>query len=192
MPTRTARELIGLPVFSVAEGQNLGTVSGLLVRREDRTVEAVGIGGGTFRQARYLRLAQLSTIGADAVMVPTAGALKESLSGSQIKALDGTLAGRPVVSESGQRLGEVVGFAITVATGKIEVFHVRPESAGLARLAAIVRADSVQIGDHLVVTLGANALILRDAAIPLLQTESPAKEPEVAPKAEGEQVAPGD
>jgi uncharacterized protein YrrD len=188
MPTRTARELIGLPVFSVAEGQRLGTVSGLLVRREDRVVEAVGVGGGAFRQARYLRLAQLHTIGTDAVMVPSAGALKESLSGSHVKSLDATLTGRPVVSESGQRLGEVVGYTVNTATGKIEVFHVRPGSAGFARLAAIMRSDSVQIGDHLVVTLGANALILRDEAISLLLPETPAPE-ENSTRTEGEQKA---
>jgi len=43
---RKAQELMGLPVLKVAEGKQFGAISRLLVNRETRSVEAVGIGGG--------------------------------------------------------------------------------------------------------------------------------------------------
>src|SRR6266511_3419913 len=43
---RGAQELVGLQVLTIAEGKRLGTISRLLVRREERSVAAVGIGGG--------------------------------------------------------------------------------------------------------------------------------------------------
>jgi sporulation protein YlmC with PRC-barrel domain len=47
-----AQELIGLPVLTIAEGKRLGAISRILIRREERALEAVGIGGGAFSSPR--------------------------------------------------------------------------------------------------------------------------------------------
>jgi sporulation protein YlmC with PRC-barrel domain len=161
---RGAQALVGLPVLTIAEGKRLGSISRLLVRREERAVEAVGIGGSAFSSPRYLRFSQLSTIGADAVMVASEAVLKEGLPSQEIRALDGSLPGRPVVTERGQKVGEVAGFTVNTQSGRIETYRVRPEAAGLARLAALVKNDLVEIPDAHVVSLGAHALIVRDEA----------------------------
>src|SRR3954451_19756526 len=119
---RKSQELMGLPVLTVAEGKHLGAISRLLVRRETRTVEAVGIGGGAFSHPSYLRFSQLSSIGDDAVMVPSEAVLKEGIPPEEIKELDSSLLGRPVVTEHGQKLGEVTGFTANSDTGRIEAF----------------------------------------------------------------------
>jgi sporulation protein YlmC with PRC-barrel domain len=161
---RGAQELVGLQVLTIAEGKRLGTISRLLVRRQERSVDAVGIGGGAFSQPRYLRFSQLSNIGADAVMVASEAVLKEGLPPQEIRELDGSLVGRPVVTERGQKLGEVVGFIVNTSSGRIETYRVRPDAAGLAWLAALVKPDRMEIHDAHVVSLGANALIVRDDA----------------------------
>jgi uncharacterized protein YrrD len=170
--TRRIEELLGLPVLSVHEGQKLGTISGVLIRREDRTVEAIGVGGGPFRQARYLRLSQLSTIGQDAVMVPSAAILRESLSGQHIRTLDASLPGRPVMSESGQRLGEVTSFTLSTATGRIESYRIRPDASGKSWLASLMKSGIVELADAHVLSLGQNALIVRDDAVSLLKPDA--------------------
>jgi uncharacterized protein YrrD len=171
---RKAQELMGLPVLTVAEGKQLGAISRLLVRRETRSVEAVGIGGGAFRHPSYLRFGQLSSIGADAVMVASEAVLKEGLPPEEIGELDSNLLGRPVVTQHGQKLGEIVGFTANTGTGRIEAFRVRPEAAGLARLAALVHLghlEMVELPDALVVSLGDSALIVREAAASLWQRD---------------------
>ena len=171
---RKAQELMGVPVLTIAEGKNLGTISRLLVRRETRSLEAVGIGGGAFSHPSYLRYSQLSTIGADAVMVASEAVLKEGIPPEEIKELDSSVLGRPVVTEHGQKLGEVAGFTANTGTGRIESFRVRPETAGLARLAALVhlgKPEAVELLDALVVSLGDSALIVRDAAVALWQPD---------------------
>jgi uncharacterized protein YrrD len=64
-----AHALVGLPVLTIAEGKRLGAISRILIRREERSVEAVGIGGGDFSSPHFLRFRQLSTIGVHDVMV---------------------------------------------------------------------------------------------------------------------------
>jgi uncharacterized protein YrrD len=175
--SRKVEELMGLPVFSVHEGQRLGNVSGVLVRREERVVEAVGVGGGPFRQARYVRLSQLSTIGSHAVMVPSASVLKEALSPQHVRAMESHLAGRPVMSASGQRLGEVVSFTVQIPTGRIESYRVRPDAANKSWLASLIKSETVELSDDLVVSMGASALIVRDEAISLVKPETAAEPP---------------
>jgi sporulation protein YlmC with PRC-barrel domain len=163
---------MGLPVLTIAEGKHLGAISRLLVNREARLVEAVGIGGGAFSHPSYLRFSQLSTIGADAVMVDSEAVLKEGIPPEKIGELDSSLQGRPVVTEHGQKLGEVAGFTVNTGTGQIESFRVRSEAAGLARLAALVHLGNpelVELPDALVVSLGDSALIVRDEAASLWQ-----------------------
>src|SRR5215212_8735767 len=174
--SRAIEAVVGLPVFSVHEGQRLGSVSGVLIRLEERAIEAVGIGGGPFRQPRYLLRTQLSTIGADAVMVPSASVLEQVLSATHVRALDGPLAGRPVMSESGQRLGEIVSYTFETATGRIQSYRVRPDATNKSWLASLIKSESVTLPDTLVRSLGASALIVRDEAIILVLPESVAEE----------------
>jgi cold-inducible RNA-binding protein len=162
---RGAQELVGLPVLAVAEGKRLGSISRILIRREARAVEAVGVDGGAFSSPRYLRFSQLSTIGVDDVMVAGESVLKEGIPPQEIGDLDGSLPGRAVVTEHGQKLGEVVGFTVNTSSGRIESYQVRTETAGLlARLAALVKPNVIEIPDALVLSLGTSALIVREGA----------------------------
>jgi uncharacterized protein YrrD len=177
---RKAHELMGLPVLTVAEGKHLGAISRLLVNRETRSVEAVGIGGGAFSHPRYLRFSQLGSIGGDAVMVASEAVLKEGLAPGETGELDSSLLGRPVVTEQGQKLGEVAGFTANTGTGRIESFRVRPEAGGLARLAArahLSHPEVVELPDALVVSLGDSALIVREAAASLWPPDPPGQSP---------------
>jgi sporulation protein YlmC with PRC-barrel domain len=105
-------------------------------------------------------------------MVASEAVLKEGLPPQEIRELDSSLLGRSVVTEGGERLGEIAGFTVNTGTGRIESFRVRPDTAGLARLAALVRfinPELVELKDALVVSLGASALIVRDRTASLWQ-----------------------
>lgn len=173
---RRARELVGLPVLTVAEGQQLGTISALRVQREERRVVAVAIGGGTFARPQYLRFADLQTLGADAAMVASAAVLKRGVPAAELRELDDGLTGRPVVTQSGQRLGEIVDFSIDPEGGRIESYRARPEAGLLARLAALLKPETILLPDALVVALGAHALIVRDEALSLFAPAAGAPE----------------
>lgn len=164
---RRARDLLGLPVLTVAEGQRLGQVGALLVRREDRSVAAVGIRGGTLGRLRYLPFSQVRSVGPDALMVEGESVLQEQVPAEESRELDAGLPGRPVVTESGQKLGEITGFAVNVESGRIELYHMRVETSLLGRLKSLVKRDEVDIPDTMAVRLGADALIVTEDAVSL-------------------------
>jgi hypothetical protein len=97
------------------------------------------------------------------------------------------------MSAGGQRLGEVVSFTIETATGKIESYSVRPDATNKSWLASLIKSESVELSDSLVVSLGANALIVRDEAISLVKPaaeEGPATPPDAPPPPAASDEAP--
>jgi uncharacterized protein YrrD len=171
---RWAKELMGLPVLSVAEGQRLGTISALFIDRDARAVAAIGVSGGAFTRAHHLRFADLQTIGADAVMIAAAAIAQKGLPAAELRELDDRLAGRSVVTESGRQVGEIEGYAVNTTTGRLESYQVRPETSRLARLTGLGKPEALEIPDAQVVALGAHALILRDDAVPPGESFEPA------------------
>ena len=81
--------------------------------------------------------------------------LGSSLPANEARALDSHLTGRPVLTASGERLGEIAGFQVNVATGKIPAFELRPDTSFLGRLAAFGRERVIEVPDASVVSLGA-------------------------------------
>jgi uncharacterized protein YrrD len=161
---RNASDLLRLAVLSVSEGKRLGEIDGLLVRRETRTLAALVVGSGVFSHRRYLRFSHARSFGADTVMVQQESDLDAELPREELREIDTALSGRPVVTRSGQHLGEIVDYAADLGTGKIESYQVQPEASLLARLIPLGRHDALEILDAQVVALGADALVVRDEA----------------------------
>jgi len=161
---RKASDLLRLAVLSVSEGKRLGEIDGLLVQRDTRTLAALVVGSGVFSHRRYLRFSHARSFGADTVMVQQESHLDAELPREELRQLDTALSGRPVVTRSGHRLGEILDYAVDLSTGKIETYRVQPEASLLARMVPLGRHDALVIPDAMVIALGADALVVRDEA----------------------------
>ena len=176
---RAAQELMGLPVLTIGEGKNLGSISRLLVRRETRSLVAVGIGGGAFSHTSYLRYSQ---------------AQQDRRRRRDGRERGGPEGGDPAWGDwqgwtaaswaalwspsTARSSGRWPASPRTPPPGRIEAFRVRPEVAGLARLAALAHLHHPEIAelpDALVLSLGDSALIVRDEATSLWQHDPPAQ-----------------
>jgi hypothetical protein len=117
-------------------------------------------------------------------MVDSEAALHAEVSPEQVRELDDRLAGRRVITESGQSLGEIFGFRVHDTIGRIETYRIHPTRVGLAKLAALIKHDEVEFLDSVVVTLGADALVVRDKAIALFHPDSPSPDERDSPEPE--------
>jgi sporulation protein YlmC with PRC-barrel domain len=159
---RRGKELLGMPVYTVAEGKRLGEVTTLLVQREDSSVAAVRI-GNALSQGVPVPFGQLRLVGIDAILVENEAVLNQALSPEVVRALDNVVPGRAVITASGERIGTVSGFWVQTDTGRIVAYRVRPEAGLLARLARLLRNDTLEVPIEQVQALGADALIVSDA-----------------------------
>lgn len=170
---RTAHELLGLAVFSIAEGKRVGEVASLLVHRASRRVTWIGVTGSAFSRERYLHYDRVQTIGADALMIESEAALDRELHPDERRELDTSLSGRPVLSERGERLGSVVDYVLSPETGKILTFRFETGGGGLARLIPFSHHEAIDVPDAMVVTLGADALVVPQGVAEVLKSGTP-------------------
>lgn len=117
-----AGSLMGLPVVSIAAGEDIAEVRDVLYSSEQH--ELIGFtlnkrGRFSGRLGEALLVGRVSAIGADAVMVEDEGALSEQSGDDDLakKATDSApVIGNRVVSANGEVLGEVVGVILTTGT----------------------------------------------------------------------------
>jgi len=160
---RNAQELLGLAVFSVSEGKRVGEVARLLVDRVSRRVTGMEVTGGAFRHPRYLRFDQIQTLGGDAAMIESESVLEPELQPDERRELDTSLSGRPVMSQRGERLGALTDYDLDTTSGKIATYRFQTGGGGLSRLVPFAHHETIDVPDAMVITLGADALVVADA-----------------------------
>jgi sporulation protein YlmC with PRC-barrel domain len=178
--TRRGRELLGLPVYSIAEGKHLGEISGLRVRREDCSVPVLRVKQAHSGKQVFLTYDAIKTVGVDIALVESEMLLSAEVPPAEADALESDLPGRPVFTQSGESAGHLAGFGLDTATGKIAFFRVEANTGFLNRLAALGRDKTIEVPAAMVLSLGPDAVIVQDGVKELLHP----------PKMETEESAP--
>jgi uncharacterized protein YrrD len=154
---------LGLAVYSQKEGKRVGQVAGFLVDRQRRHVELLAVSSGAFSHLHYLPFSRVHNIGQDALMIESEAILMPQLPPEQRLELDASLSGRSVLTQSGERLGEITDYQLDEQSGKIEAYQFRVAGEGLlARLLSLGRHETVRVADQVVIALGADALVVPD------------------------------
>lgn len=120
---RKSKKFIGMPVISLAEGQQLGTVKGLVVDPVQQKVAALIIEQkGWFSEQKFAPYGKVRSVGTDAItidqgtMVEKGSSLPEILKLYKEKA---AIIGYKVLVENGSQLGLVDEYFIDDLTGEI-------------------------------------------------------------------------
>ncbi len=116
-----SKELIGLPVISLAEGQQLGTIKALLIDSEQKSISAIIVSVSTLvKETRILPYNKVHSVGADAVTVASASALQRGSQQQLAAHLNSRmLSGTKVLSDRGNNLGVVKDVIIDTLSGSI-------------------------------------------------------------------------
>ncbi|CCO08620.1 PRC-barrel domain-containing protein [Desulforamulus hydrothermalis] len=155
---RKSKKFIGMPVISLAEGQQMGTVKGLVVDPQQQKVAALIIEQkGWFSEQKFAPYGKVRSVGADAITIDQSAAIEKGTSLPEILKLykdKVAVIGCKVVAENGCQLGEVDEYYVEETGGSIVGLEI---SANL--LNSIIKGKSFldisfvkTIGKHLVVT----------------------------------------
>lgn len=163
-----------MPVYDLETGRIIGRVRRLIVDPDERRIAALLLAARLGKEAPCLPFRELHAIGDHAVTVRGTDSLAPL---SQHPELQELLRARrrvcpaPILTEGGRFLGDVDEFTVDPKTGRIESLLL---SGGLIR--DLFRGQAVLPAD-LVLTVGEDAIIVRDDAAALLapaRTESAA------------------
>lgn len=149
-------ELIGKPVISVDTGDKLGSVSDALLADSDVRLLALVIGGGMLGKEHVLPFRDVQTLGGDTILVRSqAGVVgaREWRESGAAATRSSTLKGRPVVTATGHRLGDVSDFVVDDLTGAFDALEVAAtDFGGLRTKRSLIRPGAeIRIGPDAVV-----------------------------------------
>ena len=180
------RELLGRPVISVQEGSNLGGVSGVVFDPTSRRVVYLRVGGGLLRAGKLAPFGAIRSIGPHAVTLESAAAMVEQLNQSERASYTEHLGDRPVVSESGSRMGHVTDYQLDTTTGQVMRFCVKADPGTF--LQGLIGGGQVgEIPAEQVTSIGHDAIVVADGA-PVGSTESLVDDEEVVDSSLGRAV----
>jgi uncharacterized protein YrrD len=158
--------LKGQAVVAVQDGQRLGEVSDVLLSPVERRVVRLQVrSGGLFgRRVMQVEMEAITSIGPDAVMVPSRDSVRvesEPASGELLRLRE--LTRLRVVSDQGRLLGTVSGATLETPSGRLQSVEVVP--AGLSGI--LGRRRSIPIDR--VVSIGRDVVV-----VPEIPTEEDA------------------
>lgn len=120
---RKSKQFLGMPVISLEEGQQIGTIKGLVVNPSFKNVAALIIEPkGFFREQKFIPFSKVHSIGDDAVTIDRVNRAEKGASLPEILKLIKErviVVGSRLVAENGTVLGVVDEYYIDLQTGDI-------------------------------------------------------------------------
>jgi uncharacterized protein YrrD len=154
-------EFIGMPVVALDDGVRLGTVRGVELDMSAGGIRYVRIRGEGRRGESVVPWSALHSVGRDAVTIESSSALLETIPGADRDSVIPHLGDRPVVTESGDRIGRLDDYEFDPQTGAILTYHLAPQG-----LLGRITGHRLQFPHASVRTVGADAIIVSDDVLP--------------------------
>lgn len=120
---KALHELIGMPLVTLDEGKRLGTLRALELEGTTGQVQGVYCAGGDGHPDGMIPWGAVRSVGRDAITVESASALRLGAEAAH-RGRAADVRDRPVVTESGNRLGVVSDYDFDEASGRITNYHV--------------------------------------------------------------------
>ncbi len=159
---RKSKEFISMPVISLEEGRQIGTIKSLVVNPAEKKVVALAIEQkGLFKEQRFIPYTKIRSIGEDAVTVSRSSVLQKGASLPEIAGLVKdkiNINGTRIVSESGTLLGVVDDYYVNLSSGELVGMEFSSNYInGLFNGKAFLDAD-------IVLTIGKEMIVCSDKA----------------------------
>lgn len=120
---RKSKKFIGMPIISLAEGQEVGTIKGLVVDPFQQRIAALIIEQkGWFKEQKFAPYSKVRSVGTDAITIDQGTAVEKGTSLPDILKLYKekiNIIGSKVIAENGSELGEVDEFFVDELSGQI-------------------------------------------------------------------------
>lgn len=151
------QDLLGMPLVAVDRGVRLGTIQGVELDPNIGRLRYVRVKAEDRRPDGVVPWEALRAIGRDAVTVDSPLALQETIPGVDCDRVISHFGDRPVVTESGTRIGHVTSYEFDPVTGAITAYRVSP--GGLVN--RLIGRD-VEFTQDFVRSVGVDAVIVSD------------------------------
>ncbi len=159
-----SKDLIGLPVFSLEEGEKLGQVKDLVLDPGKRAIIAITVGTKKmFQEEKIVPFHKIHHIGPEALLLSSTAHLEKKTNLPQMMKLINRplhICGNRVMSEDGTTLGKVREYYADMNTGALTNLEMGNNFLdGFLKGKAFLSAEQI-------VVFGADVIIVRDEEVP--------------------------
>ena len=121
---KSIHDLLGMPIVTVQEGIRLGTVRGVELDATASRIAYLHFDGADTRADGVVPWERVRTVGEDAITIQSLVEVLEAIPAAERDRVTPDVGDRPVMTESGTRLGRVTSYDVDEKTGLIERYHV--------------------------------------------------------------------
>ncbi len=159
---KKSRKLVSMPILSLDEGLQIGTVKSLVVNPDKMEIAAVVLDQrGWFREHKIIPYSKIKSIGTDALTIDQSSNVQKPVNLPEILKLIKERAnpiGARVISENGTVVGLVDEYYIDEDTGKIVSLEISGKFLeSLFKGKALLSAENVR-------TMGVHAIVVKNGA----------------------------
>lgn len=170
----SAKNLIGMPVFSVNEGEEFGHIRRLIMDPSAKQLLAIVIGSrGRCKDTKIVSAGKIVGIGSDAVTISEKNAVARAANLPrmiQYMRRPDNILGNKIISENGYNLGKAEGYYLNTADGSISRLDIAAGSR------TNIFAGKCRVSGRHILTIGPSAIVLHRSALDEMeQIESPLK-----------------
>lgn len=123
-----SKKFISMPIVSLEEGQQVGTIRGMIINPYKREIAALMVDQkGWFKDHKIIPYTKVKSVGGDAVTIEKGSSVEKVTNLPEILKLikeDFELIGTKVITETGSVLGYVDEFEIHPPTGEIKILEI--------------------------------------------------------------------
>lgn len=149
-------ELLGMPLVTVAEGRRIGTLKGLEIDVRNGRAAYLRFDGEA-RISGVVPWSAIRAVGTDAITIESIGSVLDAIPHGDLPNLVTHVGDRPVVTESGTRVGNITGYDLDEATGHIVGYRL-PNGGLFGRLTG----SEMRFRHEQIVSFGRDAIVVSD------------------------------
>jgi sporulation protein YlmC with PRC-barrel domain len=159
---RSLDELIGLPLVLLDQGLQIGRLRGVEIDPAAGRIRYLRFDGDHGHRDGIVPWEAIRAIGVDAITVESESRILNDVPPPERPNLTPHVGDRPVVTESGSRVGTIHSYQVDEATGEIVGYCVRTGRGFLSRFTG----HDVELPPTAIRTFGRDAIIVDDAVLP--------------------------
>ena len=158
---KSIHDLLGMELVTVGEGTKLGKLKGVEIDAQGGEIRYLQFDGEGDRADGFVPWSAVQSVGKHAITVHSSTDVVQTIPACDRDGVISHVGDRPVMTESGQRLGAIVSYDLDETTGRLECYHI-----GTGGFLGRLMGTEIRFSPAAIRAFGKDAIVVADSIVP--------------------------